>query len=116
MPDRYADSAPLIDELFTVLKNHRRRMIVRLLRDITPLTPREIAGYIAVAESDSIHSLEHVDADHRHAIYTTVYQSHLPKLTDTDIVAYDLQEKTVAHGPNFGVASSCLRCVDREVS
>lgn len=116
MPSGYADTDPYLDVLFAVLKNHRRRMIIRLLRDIAPLTPRGIAGYIAVAESDAIHSLEHVDTDRRHAIYTTVYQSHIPKLTDTDIVAYDTSEKTVAHGANFAVASNCLRCVDREVS
>jgi len=116
MPEDYADADPFLDELFAVLKNHRRRMIVRLLRDIAPLTPREIAGYIGVAESDAIHSLEHVEPDRRHAIYTTVYQSHIPKLTDADIVRYNTTEKTVAHGENFEVASKCLRCVDREVS
>lgn len=98
MPPEYADADPLINDLFGVLKNHRRRMIVRLLRDIAPLTPREIAGYIAVAESDAIHSLEHVEPDGRHAVYTTIYQNHIPKLREVDIVSYNTAEKAVAHG------------------
>ncbi|WP_115864127.1 DUF7344 domain-containing protein [Halorussus litoreus] len=76
------------DLVFDVLKNRRRRYALHYLRraeDTVQLS--ELAEQVAAWENDI--EVEAISAAERKRVYTALYQSHLPKLDDADIVDYN---------------------------
>jgi hypothetical protein len=92
MPHRTFDE----DVVFELLGNHRRRECLKYL-DTTepPVDVRELAQHVAEAiETDHDPELER-------SIYTTLCQTHLPRLDERGIVDYDSTGKRVSTGPAF---------------
>lgn len=83
-----------LDDAFNILSNSRRRYILYYLytRD-GPATIDELAGQIAAWENDT--PVDELDDTARRRVYVSLYQTHLPKLDDFDIAAYDRDEGTV---------------------
>jgi len=83
-----------LDDAFNILSNSRRRYILYYLytRD-GRATIDELAGQIAAWENDM--PVEELDDTARRRVYVSLYQTHLPKLDDFDIAAYDRDEGTV---------------------
>jgi len=82
------------DEAFDVLRNQRRRFVLHYLEatgDAAELG--EIATRVAAWENDV--AVEAVTADQRKRVYTTLQQSHLPRMDDAGIVEYDPDRGTV---------------------
>lgn len=83
------------DELFQILSNSRRRYIIYYLSQDGPeLSLKDLATKVAAVEGEMAES--EVTPDERQRVYISLYQTHLPKLQDADVVTYDEDERTVA--------------------
>jgi hypothetical protein len=77
-----------------MLSNQRRRCVLYYLnRNPEPVTLRDLAERIAAWEND----VEVADLDYkqRKRVYTSLHQTHLPKLDEAGIVDYDRSEGTI---------------------
>lgn len=83
-----------IDETFELLKNARRRAVIRfLLEHDGSAKLSELAEHIAAAENDiSVHELS---SDQRKRVYIGLYQCHLPKMDNLGVIEYDKNRGSV---------------------
>ena len=86
------------DEIFDLLRNSRRREVLRYLDalDDGNSTLSELAEYIAGVENDI--KPNEVGASQRKRVYIGLYQGHLPKLADKGAVEYNQARGTVKLG------------------
>ncbi|MFC6724173.1 ArsR family transcriptional regulator [Halobium palmae] len=76
------------DEIFYLLKNRRRRDIVRYLMDNDgTATLSELAEHIAAWENDI--DVQALNSGQRKRVYVALYQTHLPKLAENGIIEYE---------------------------
>lgn len=91
-----ADRLPL-DVIFDLLSNERRRMVMRyLLVGSGTSTLGELAEYIASIENDTPESA--LTSSQRKRVYIALYQCHLPKMDDANVIDFDGNRKTVELG------------------
>jgi DNA-binding transcriptional ArsR family regulator len=82
------------DEVFGILSSDRRRMVLSYLREHGPSgTMDELAEQIAAWENDV--AIDELTSQQRKRVYVSLYQTHLPKLAEAEIVDYDVDEGTV---------------------
>lgn len=80
------------DTLFQILGNSRRRFIIRhLYQTDRPADLKELAALIAADEEST--TLDEVTNEERQRVYVSLYQTHLPTLTDSGLVHYDDDER-----------------------
>lgn len=80
--------------IFDVLRNSRRRMVLRyLLRESEPVQMGDLAEHVARLEHDAGYGP--VSSKQRKRVYVALYQSHLPRMRDAELVTYD-ESKVVA--------------------
>lgn len=85
---------------FEILSNERRRRVLRyLLNESDTTTLGELAEHIASLENDK--PQQDLNSAERKRVYICLYQCHLPKLDDADIIAFEEHRKTVSIGPNL---------------
>lgn len=92
-----ADPEPTPDEVFTLLRNDRRRAVLRRLRAVPETTLSDLTDCVAASEADT--TRERLRSRDRKRVYISLYQSHLPQLADAGIVAYDRNRGTVRRLP-----------------
>lgn len=83
-------------EIFDVLRNQRRRFVLHYLEHFDgegPVELGELATQVAAWENDVPATA--VTSTQRKRVYTTLQQSHLPKLDETGIVKFDSSRGTV---------------------
>ncbi|WP_205596812.1 DUF7344 domain-containing protein [Halostella salina] len=81
-------------EIFDVLRNQRRRFVLQYLkRNETPVELGDLATQVAAWEYDT--TTDGVTSAQRKRVYTTLQQTHLPKMDQVGIVAYDADEGTI---------------------
>jgi hypothetical protein len=104
------------DTAFMILKNRRRRDVLRYLHHNEGETTLDtLAEYIAARENDIDES--QLSSSQRKRVYIGLYQAHLPKMDDTGVVDFDKHRGTVVlcdearqllpyleHAPDDGVA------------
>ena len=96
-----------LDQVFSVLKNYRRRCVFRYLRDESnPATLSEVAEHIAALENDC--SREALSARQRKRAYVGLYQCHLPKMDDLDVIEFDKDRGRLELGPNAALLDDYL--------
>jgi hypothetical protein len=77
-----------LDVVFEVLKNQRRRRVLRYLRDDDDVVSLgELAEHIAALENDK--TVAELSSKERKRVYVGLYQCHLPKMDDMGIVTYN---------------------------
>ncbi|VTT88148.1 hypothetical protein DM2_1482 [Halorubrum sp. DM2] len=82
------------DGVFELLSNHRRRMVLYYLRtNGRSVGVQELATQIASMENDV--PTDELTSQQRKRVYVSLYQTHLPKMADMDIVEYDKDSGTV---------------------
>lgn len=75
-------------EVFEVLRNQRRRYVLHFLkRNDRPVELGDLAQQIAAWEYET--TLEGVTSDQRKRVYTTLQQTHLPKMDEAGILTFD---------------------------
>lgn len=88
------------DDVYDVLSAERRRLTIEFLAyDIAPHEATDLdalATYVAAREHDVLH--DEVTADQRKRAYVNLYQSHLVKLHELDIIEWDRRDGTIRRG------------------
>ncbi len=77
-------------EIFDLLRNQRRRFVLHYLKHYDgdgPVELGELATQVAAWENDV--GVDEVTSSQRKRVYTTLQQSHLPKLDEAGIVEFD---------------------------
>ncbi len=86
------------DEVFALLSNGRRRHVLRFLSENGgEIKLRELATTIA-AEENGIEPVE-VTYTQRKRLYTSLYQSHLPRMERSGVIEYDRNSGLVTLAP-----------------
>lgn len=82
-------SSILQDDAFHILQNTRRRATLRYLieEDREQFAMDAVAEAVAAWEHDT--SVAQLSSQERQRVYIALYQSHLPKLDDFDVIDYD---------------------------
>jgi hypothetical protein len=97
-----------LDRTFTILQNHRRRLILEYLREHDSTTQGDLARHVAAVENDVPESA--VTSTQRKRVYVSLYQAHLPKLDEFGAVDFDRDRGTVERTPR---TDDLLRYLDR---
>jgi len=89
-----ADGAELSKgEIFDLLKNRRRRTVIRYLRENDGHAKlNDLAEYIAAKENDI--DIRQLSSDQRKRVYIGLYQCHLPKMDSLGVIDYDKNRGT----------------------
>lgn len=88
-----------LDQTFEILKNSRRRETLRFLKaNGGETTLSEVAEHIAALENDT--TVRAITSAQRKRVYVGLYQCHLPKMDDTDVIEFDQNRGTIELGPN----------------
>lgn len=81
-------------EIFDLLKNRRRRTVIRFLREHDGYAElNDLAEYIAAKENDI--DVRQLSSDQRKRVYIGLYQCHLPKMDSLGVVDYDKDRGTI---------------------
>ena len=95
-PGRRDDHQSSLDrtQIYDVLSNERRTMVLELLAQDDPRDLGTLAELIAAEETGE----DPPPRKKRTSVYVTLHQTHLPKLEELEIVEYDDREKVVSLG------------------
>ncbi|WP_254767754.1 DUF7344 domain-containing protein [Salinilacihabitans rarus] len=81
-------------EIFEVLRNQRRRYVVQFLKqDGRPVELGDLAQQVAAWEYET--TLDGVTPEQRKRVYTTLQQTHLPKMDEAGILSFDADEGVI---------------------
>lgn len=104
----HPDDLPL-DVLFELLKNRRRRRVLRYLdRKSSTVDLGTLAEALAAEENDT--SPRALSSSERKRVYICLYQCHLPKLDDAGVIEFDSNRGTITKTP---LVSDLLNYVER---
>lgn len=97
---RRAAAQPLpLDVVFGLLKNYRRRLVLRYIHaESDTSTLSELAEYVAAIENDK--DVDALSSSERKRVYVGLYQGHLPRLDETDVIDFDADRGTVVAAEN----------------
>jgi DNA-binding transcriptional ArsR family regulator len=86
--ERTEPEAPSLDLIFGILKNGRRRRVLKYLREIEgEVTLSDLAEHIAAIENDT--TPKQLTSSERKRVYVGLYQCHLPKMDDAGVIEYN---------------------------
>jgi hypothetical protein len=88
------------DDAFHLLQNARRRAVLRHLlehEDTERFVMRDVAEEVAAWEHDT--TVQQLVSDERQRVYIALYQSHLPKLDEHDIIDYNQSRGVIEPKP-----------------
>lgn len=85
------------DTIFELLKNQRRRYVLRYLADDPgPVRLRDLAERIAAWENDK--PMSALSSDERKRVYVGLYQCHLTKMDDAGVVEFNQDRGLITLG------------------
>lgn len=84
---------PSIDEVFDILKNERRRLVLSYIRQHGEATVGDLAIHVAAIENDKDEAA--VRGQERKRVYISLYQSHLPRMKSAGAIEYDSDRGTI---------------------
>lgn len=81
-------------EIFDLLKNSRRRMVIQYLREHDGYSDlNDLAEHIAAKENDI--TVQQLSSDQRKRVYIGLYQCHLPKMDSLGVISYEKNRGTI---------------------
>lgn len=86
------DQLPL-DVIFDILKNQRRRHVVRYLQEHQVATLSDLAEHVAALENDK--DIRNLTSSERKRVYVGLYQCHLPRMDDAGVIDFDSDRGTI---------------------
>ena len=99
------------DTIFSMLSNRRRRYVLYYLnRNPGPASLRDLAERIAAWENDV--EVANLDYKQRKRVYTSLHQTHLPKLDEAGVVDYDRSAGTITLADRATDLDVYLKLVD----
>lgn len=92
------ESLPL-DQVFEILKNKRRRTVLHYLETHEePVSLSDLAEHVAADENDT--TVRQVTSRERKCAYVGLYQCHLPKMDNMDIIEFNQNRGRIELGVN----------------
>ena len=88
-----ATPRPSKDDLLDLTGNERRRRVLRQLLNQQRITLTELSARIAARENDTPAS--DLTSRQRKQVYSSLYQTHVPRLSQNGLVEYDADERVV---------------------
>lgn len=89
-----------IDTVFEMLKNHRRRYVLRyLIMEDGRATMDELVEQIAAWELSK--PIETITTQERKRVYISLYQTHLPRMDDVSAISYNKENGVITQGKYF---------------
>ncbi|MDS0294788.1 DUF7344 domain-containing protein [Halogeometricum luteum] len=86
------------DDIYSMLSNRRRRLVLDHLRRIgEEVSVRDLSEEVAALENGI--DAKEVTYKQRKRVYTSLHQTHLPKLDDVGVVVYDRDRGTISLTP-----------------
>lgn len=92
--------------LFEILKSRRGRLVLEFLQDQGQSTVGDITMHVASQELNK--EIDEVTSTERKRVYVSIYQTHLPKMEDMDLIRFDKEDETVEKGEMFHVITRYL--------
>jgi hypothetical protein len=87
-----------LDTIFEILKNQRRRYVLKYLREASGTVQlNELADQVAAWENDKAPGL--VSSNERKRVYVGLYQCHLTKMDDSGVIDFDQYRGTIEARP-----------------
>ena len=100
------ESLPL-DQVFEVLKNRRRREVLKYLNERDEsVSLSDLAEHVAAIENET--TVKALSSSQRKRVYVGLYQCHLPKMDDMDIVDFDQNRGRIELAENAGQLEAYL--------
>jgi DNA-binding transcriptional ArsR family regulator len=88
-----------LDQVFEILKNSRRRETLHYLEDNGgEASLSDLAEHIAALENDT--TVAAISSSQRKRVYVGLYQCHLPKMDDMDIIDFNQNRGTIVRAAN----------------
>jgi hypothetical protein len=85
--------------VFEILKNERRRTVLNYLAEHEePVSLGDLAEFVAANENDT--PIEQISSRERKCAYVGLYQCHLPKMDNMDIIEFNQNRGLVETGQN----------------
>lgn len=89
-----------LDNRFHILQNQRRRMVIDILEDTnSSISLGDLAERIASNETNK--AIAQLTSRERKRVYIPLYQVHLPKLDDANVIDFDKHRGKVSRGDQF---------------
>jgi hypothetical protein len=106
--DERVEAAELpLDHVFEILKNQRRRYVLRYLRETEEsVSMSDLAEQVAAWENDK--SVEQLTSSERKRVYVGLYQCHLPKMDGMDVVEFNKPRGVIERGVNAPIVEQYL--------
>lgn len=83
------------DRVFDILSSPRRRYVLHYLRtEESPIELTALAEEVAAWENDT--TVEKLSSQDRKRVYVSLYQTHIPKLSEAGLIEYDSDSGDVA--------------------
>jgi hypothetical protein len=102
-----------MDDVFHLLQNSRRREVLRYLEGVEDWVElSDVAEQVAAWEHDT--TVEALSSKERKRVYVALYQSHLPKLDEVDVIEYDQHRGTLRPTRRIELLSPYLKPPRRE--
>jgi hypothetical protein len=96
-----------LDVMFEVLKNERRRFVLRHFDENEgPVALGDLAEHVAARENDK--PVRELSSGERKRVYVGLYQCHLPKMDDAGIVDFNRNRGRIELGPNADLLDEYL--------
>ncbi len=85
------------DVIYDLLSNHRRRYTIHYLKQIDDETTlSELAEQVAAWEQEK--EIQELTSDERKRVYTSLQQTHLPKLAEAEMITFERDSIALAEG------------------
>ena len=99
-PDQSEETESLpLDQVFEILKNKRRRTVLQYLETHEePVSLSDLAEHVAADENDT--TVRQVTSRERKCAYVGLYQCHLPKMDNMDIIDFNQNRGRIELGRN----------------
>lgn len=96
-----------IDEIFEILKNQRRRWVLRYLEAVDgDVRLSDLAEEIAAYENEK--DVSQITSQERKRVYVGLYQAHLPKMDDMNIISFNKPRGIIKEGVNIELVREYL--------
>jgi hypothetical protein len=107
-PETERERALPLDQTFEILKNRRRRCVLRYLYEADgPVSLSDLAEQIAAWENDK--EIRQITSSERKRVYVGLYQCHLPKMDGMDVVSFNKPRGMIEQGENADCFEPYLR-------